>query len=60
MIFFPKETIYIQWADDDGEILAEITWASEKIYKTDLEFRRTDAFRYDMAKDLFKVQSTDR
>jgi len=35
----PPKTIYLQWKDDDGDPLEEITWCDDKIYNHDAEYR---------------------
>ena len=53
---FPSENIYMQWMDDDGEII-DATWSNDQIYQNDLVFRRDDAPGYAFAKKHFDENS---
>ena len=49
----PNRTIYIQWLNDEGEVLDEITWCNDKIYNRDLEYI-TFGKDYDKVKSHFE------
>jgi hypothetical protein len=61
-IIFPKEDIWIQWTDDDGDPLGEeVTWCNEKINKTDIHYRRVNADHYDICrKTLTKEKKEEK
>ena len=48
-----NEDIYMQWLNDEGELVGEITWCNDKIHERDIKFRRVYDDEYDEAEFLW-------
>lgn len=41
---FPP-VIYLQWKDDDGELIGDVTWCLDRIYEDDIVYRVLDELK---------------
>ena len=48
-----REDIYMQWLNDEGELVGEITWCNDKIHERDIKFKRVYEDEYDEAEFLW-------